>query len=113
MEIIDGRGKMITVGSVVRYSGTGTTGEVSGLKVEDGQGWARLADSDLWYNTEYLEVVDKSLLERKKAEEVVERAQPKRKERKEKIDKSLEKLKKMREELEEADMGSELCDGGG
>lgn len=101
MEIVDGRGKMITVGSIVRYNGTGTTGEVSGLKIEDDQGWARLADSDLWYNTEYLEVIDKAEIERRESE------------KSERLDKSLKKLKKMREDLEEVDMGSELCDGGG
>jgi len=101
LEIVDGRGKMITVGSIVRYGGTGTTGEVSGLKVENDQGWARLADSDLWYNTEYLEVIDKAEIERRESE------------KSERLDKSLKKLKKMREDLEEVDMGSELCDGGG
>jgi len=101
LEIVDGRGKTITVGSVVRYTGTGTTGEVSGLKVEDNQGWARLVDSDLWYSTEYLEVVDKAEFERKEYE------------KRERIEKHLKKLKKMREDLEEVDMGSEVCDGGG
>ena len=47
MEVKDINGNVLTVGMAVRYTGTGTTGEISAIKVEDGEGWVRLEDSDL------------------------------------------------------------------
>lgn len=99
MEVKDVNGNVLTVGMAVRYTGTGTTGEISAIKVEDGDGWVRLEDSDLWYNSNYLELIDRSQLKRgsgkgRKADTV-------------------EKLKRMKEDFEDIDMGSEVCDGGG
>jgi hypothetical protein len=102
MEIMDARGKTVTVGAMVRYSGTGTSGEVSAIKVEEEEGWIKMDDSEVWYNTEYLEVLDKSNQKLK-----TERN------RDESTAAALEKSKKMKKELEEIAMGSELCDGGG
>jgi len=62
--IYDIRGKVIDVGSTVRYVNTGTIGKVKELLIIDGIEWARLPSSDiktemdLLYNVEYLEVVD-------------------------------------------------------
>ncbi|MDI6702237.1 DUF2098 domain-containing protein [Methanothermobacter wolfeii] len=100
MEVKDAGGRVLTVGMTVRYTGTGTTGEISAIKVEDDKGWARLEDSDLWYSTDYLEVVDKSELKKRAGK----RRGP---------EETLEKVRKMKEDLEDIDMGSEVCDGGG
>ncbi|MBE2900545.1 DUF2098 domain-containing protein [Methanothermobacter thermautotrophicus] len=99
MEVKDINGNVLTVGMAVRYTGTGTTGEISAIKVEDGEGWARLEDSDLWYNTDYLEVVDKSELRRAV--------------RKEGPGDTIDRIRKMKEDFADVDMGSEVCDGGG
>lgn len=62
--VYDIRGKVIDIGSTVRYVNTGTIGKVKELVIIDGAEWARLpasdikADMDLLYNVEYLEVVD-------------------------------------------------------
>lgn len=100
MEVVDKKGKTITIGSIVRYTGTGTTGEVSAIKVENNVGWVKLDKNDLWYNSKYLEVIGKEEYKEKR------KVKPEIKEQ-------IKKLKKMREELEEVDVSSEVCDGGG
>ncbi|AXV37041.1 MAG: hypothetical protein CIT01_01875 [Methanobacterium sp. BRmetb2] len=97
MEITDARGKPISKGSHVIYSGTGTIGEVFDVKIEEKGSWAKM-ENDLWYNSEYLEVLDK--IEKSKTKKVKEE------DIKSKID-------KMKQNLEDVDMSSELCDGGG
>ena len=99
MEVKDVNGNVLTVGMAVRYTGTGTTGEISAIKVEDGDGWVRFEDSDLWYNANYLEVIDRSQLKRGSGKG-------------RKTD-TVERLKRMKEDFEDIDMGSEVCDGGG
>jgi hypothetical protein len=101
MEILDARGKTINVGAMVRYGGTGSAGEVSAVKVEDNEGWIKIDQSDLWYNSEYLEVLEKFAAKKEKTSD------------QDKTANALEKAKKMQKELEEINMGSELCDGGG
>lgn len=100
MEVKDLRGKPVNVGSQVRYSRTGTSGEVSAVKVAENQGWVKMNDSDLWYNTEYVEVFDK--LESKTTRKAKADAQD-----------DLSKAKRIRKNLEDVDMSAELCDGGG
>lgn len=102
MEITDARGKSLTIGSMVRYSGTGTLGEVSAIKVEDEEGWIKMDDSEIWYNSEALELLDESRTNKSEAKKIDESTAA-----------SLEKSKKMKKQLEEISMGSELCDGGG
>jgi len=97
MEVTDARGKPISKGSYVIYSGTGTIGEVSDVKIEEKESWAKM-ENDLWYNSKYLEVLDK--IEKSKTKKVKEE------DIKSKID-------KMKQNLEDVDMSSELCDGGG
>ncbi|MGC9516772.1 MAG: DUF2098 domain-containing protein [Methanomicrobiales archaeon] len=96
MAVTDVRGKNISVGSYVRYSGTGTIGQVSELKSEEEESWAKMGN-DLWYNSDYLEVVDKVEKKTKKSKEEDIKA----------------KIDKMKENFEDIDMSSELCDGGG
>jgi hypothetical protein len=103
MEIMDARGKSLTIGSMVRYSGTGTSGEISAMKVEDEEGWIKMDDSEIWYNTEYLEVLDKSKINKVKTGKRIDDSTAA----------ALEKSKKLKKEMEEINMSSELCDGGG
>lgn len=100
MEILDARGKTVNVGALVRYTGTGTTGEVSAVKLENNEGWIKLDESEVWYNSEFTEILDKTKSKTKSFDE-------------DKTAKALEKAKKMKKDLEEINMGSELCDGGG
>ena len=96
MEVTDARGKLISKGSYVVYSGTGTIGEVSDVKVEENESWAKM-ENDLWYNSEFLEVVDKlNKIKNKKSKGDIK-----------------SKIDKMKQNLEDVDMSSELCDGGG
>ena len=59
MEACDLRGKTISVGSYARYSGTGTTGQVSDIKEENNNKWAKFNDSDLWYSLDTIELINK------------------------------------------------------
>lgn len=45
--------------SLVRYKGTGTTGKVKVLKEDDGQKWAYLDSTGLYYRLDTLELIDK------------------------------------------------------
>ncbi|MEA1894549.1 MAG: DUF2098 family protein [Euryarchaeota archaeon] len=47
----------ISIGSTVRYSGTGSVGEVRRLEEMYHELWARLDSTDLWYATTALEVL--------------------------------------------------------
>jgi len=99
METLDLHGKTISKGAYVRYTGTGTFGEISDIKTENHETWAKLKEEKLWYNSEFLEVIEKpeeiEKLKRIKKEDLVK------------------KLKKKQHDLEGVDMSSELCDGGG
>jgi hypothetical protein len=108
MEVSDARGKNIMKGSHVRYTGTGSAGEVLDVKSNGEGSWARIDTTDLWYNSQYLEVIEKQQFEKiklKKTQETTESSADE-KERAKKV--SLQK--KIGEGV---DMSSELCDGGG
>jgi len=47
----------ISIGSTVRYAGTGSVGEVKRLEERDHEQWARLDSTGLWYATAALEVL--------------------------------------------------------
>lgn len=98
MEVLDACGKEITKGSYVIYGGTGTIGKVVDVKTEDKDTWAKVDSTELWYNSNYLQTVDKT--EAKKVERKAEDIK--------------EKVKKRGKLVgEDVDMSSELCDGGG
>ena len=59
MEACDLRGKTIDIGSYARYTGTGTTGQISDIKEENDNKWAKLENSDLWYSLDTIEVITK------------------------------------------------------
>jgi hypothetical protein len=107
MEVADARGKNILRGVHVRYRGTGSAGEVLDVKTDAEGTWAKMDTTKLWYNSQFLEVVDKKEFERTKLKEV-QRAQ-KQKEAEEHV----QKVVNMKKKLEDIDMSSELCDGGG
>ena len=102
MEVLDLCGKTISVGSYVIYNGTGTFGEVSDTKIDEGGTWAKIQDTQLWYNSEFLEIINQHEYER------IHRRGRQRKE----VDK-VEKAVSLKKQLEDVDMSSELCDGGG
>ena len=50
-------GDGITVGSTVRYAGTGSVGKVKRLQERDHELWARVDSTGLWYKAGTLEVL--------------------------------------------------------
>ena len=60
MEIEDARGKIIEIGYYIRYTGTGTIGKVTDLRVDekDDSKWVKLENPDLWYSNDVVEVID-------------------------------------------------------
>jgi hypothetical protein len=92
----------ILIGAHVRYNGTGSAGEIKDIKTDEEGTWAKIDTTDLWYNSQFLDVIDE-----KEYQRII---------RKEKILSGKEKVKKdvsLKKKLEEIDMSSELCDGGG
>lgn len=107
MEVADARGKNILKGDHVRYSGTGSAGEVLDIKTDAEGTWAKMDTTKLWYNSRFLEVVDKKEFERMKLKES-QRVQEQKEAREQ-----VQKVVSMKKKLEDIDMSSELCDGGG
>lgn len=106
MEVADATGKTILKGSHVRYTGTGSAGEVLEIKTDDDGTWAKVDNTDLWYNSEFLELMDEQEYQQNKR---------RTKQLKERVDKEaqVEKAVKLKKGLEDIDMSNELCDGGG
>nr|QNO46985.1 hypothetical protein CLAIAILK_00047 [Methanosarcinales archaeon ANME-2c ERB4] len=50
-------GDGITVGSTVRYAGTGSVGKVKRIQERDHELWARVDSTGLWYKASALEVL--------------------------------------------------------
>jgi hypothetical protein len=94
--------KNILIGSHARYTGTGSAGEIIDIKTDEEGIWAKIDTTELWYNSQFLEVIDENEYQRIKHKE-------KELSGKEKVKKDVSLKKK----LEEIDMSSELCDGGG
>lgn len=110
MEVEDVRGIPIQKGVHVRYTGTGSAGEAIDFKSEDDNNWVLLDTTDLWYKSDFLEVIDEKEYEKiKNNTSLKSRMKQKELEGKEKID----KIKKSKGNLEDVDMSNELCDGGG
>lgn len=100
MESLDSCGTPIEKGSYVLYTKTGTTGKVTDIKTENDESWAKIDSTNLWYNSQFIRAMDKA-----------EEGKIEGKRRKED---AAEKVKKMKKgALEDVDMSSELCDGGG
>lgn len=60
MKIEDARGKIIEIGYYIRYTGTGTVGKVTDLRIDedDDSKWAKLENPNLWYSSDVVEVID-------------------------------------------------------
>lgn len=104
MEIVDSRGKTLLKGANVRYTGTGSTGKVLDLKSDDTGTWAKMDATEMWYRSQYLEVVDKA-----KYEKFKKTSEPDEKE------KTLKEIRRVKENKigEDVDISSEVCGGGG
>lgn len=110
MEVEDVRGIPIHKGVHVRYTGTGSAGEAVDFKSEDKSNWVLLDTTDLWYKSDFLEVIDDKEYEKiKNNTSLKSRMKQKELEGNEKID----KIKSSKGKLEDVDMSNELCDGGG
>lgn len=101
MENTDSCGKPIEKGSYVIYNGTGTIGKVVDVKSEDNSSWIKMDSTELWYNSKYVQAIDK----------IEENSLEARKRQKEDLKEKLKKRQKL--VGEDVDMSTELCDGGG
>jgi hypothetical protein len=113
MEIPDSHGRNIEIGGHVRYNGTGSSGEVLALRSDIEGTWAKLDSTNLWYNSRYLEVINKEeylKLKKREARKKIQKADDES-EKEEMAKKTIENLKK--KIGEDIDMSNELCDGGG
>lgn len=63
MIIKDARGKSIEIGSYIRYIGTGTLGKIVEIKEENEENWLKLEESELWYSSNFVELVDEDSIE--------------------------------------------------
>jgi len=100
MESLDSCGKPIEKGSYVIYNGTGTIGKIVDIKSENNESWIKVDSTDLWYNSQFIQAIDK-------AEEAKIESKFKKEE-------AAEKVKRMKKRtFDDVDMSTELCDGGG
>ena len=99
MQTTDARGKIVKIGSYIRYTGTGTIGKVVDLKSKGDMDWVKLEDNNLWYSTDLIELVDENSLDIKES--------------KIKRDPDVEDLKSLTSELDEATLTSGGAEGGG
>lgn len=115
MEVADARGKNILKGSHVRYTGTGSAGEVLDIKSDDEGTWAKIDTTDLWYNGEFLELINQREYQRIKlrGKRFKESAGTEAEQETSKSKKDVAKAVKLKKKLEDVDMSNELCDGGG
>jgi hypothetical protein len=110
VEVEDVRGKPIQKGVHVRYTGTGSAGEVINFKSDDNGAWVLLDTTDLWYKSEFLEIIAENEYNKLKNNAIFKN---------EKKDADIdeknvkEKIKRSKGNLEDVDMSNELCDGGG
>jgi hypothetical protein len=113
MQITDFKGKNIVKGTHVRYTGTGTAGEVLDVREDQEAKWAQMDSTKLWYNIRFLEVMDPEEYQKvKRRESLKEKVSREEKTEKDEITrKTVENLKK--KFAEDVDMSNELCDGGG
>ncbi|MCL2687350.1 MAG: DUF2098 domain-containing protein [Methanobrevibacter sp.] len=99
MQTTDARGKIIEIGSYIRYVGTGTIGKVDDLRFDQDGDWVKLEDINLWYSTDLVELVDENSVNIKDSHI--------------KRDLDVEELKDLASELDEASLTSGGAEGGG
>ncbi|OPX57354.1 MAG: hypothetical protein A4E25_02254 [Methanobacterium sp. PtaB.Bin024] len=112
MEAATREDKELLIGVHVRYSGTGSAGEVLALRSDDEGIWAKVDTTQLWYNSRYLELLDEKEYKKIKDRESKKKSNKFNEDADEKevIKKKIDSVKK---DLDGVDMSSELCDGGG
>jgi hypothetical protein len=111
MEVEDARGKPIVKGVHVRYTGTGSAGEVLDFRSDNEVTWVLMGTTDLWYQSESLEVIGEV-----EYNKIINHSIFKKEENSEDIDekeKVKEKIAGLKGKFEDVDMSNELCDGGG
>ncbi|NPV62924.1 MAG: DUF2098 domain-containing protein [Methanotrichaceae archaeon] len=89
----------ISEGSLVRYKGTGTIGKVKVLKEEDGEKWAFLDSTELYYRLDALEPIEHAPERRELEGMSIEQIQ--------------ERLKAQQEMMKEVRMQDENLESGG
>jgi len=57
--VTNSKGLKIAIGSPVRYIGTGTVGTVKAIDLANGKYWALLDTTNLYYDIDYLEPIEK------------------------------------------------------
>ncbi len=112
MEAAKNREKELLIGAHVRYSGTGSAGEVLDISSDDEGVWAKVDTTQLWYNSHYLEIMDEKEYTKLKSRESKRKASKFSEEADEK-DITKKKVDKIKQDFEDVNMSSELCDGGG
>lgn len=103
----DVRGIPITKGNHVRYTGTGSTGEVTDLRSDDEGSWVLLDTTELWYKTDSLEVIKEEDYLKIKNHTIFKSAKVNENED------VKDKVQRSKTKFENVDMSHELCDGGG
>jgi len=101
MEIKDARGKIIEIGSYIRYTGTGTAGKVTDFRIDeyDDSKWVKLENPNLWYSSDLVEVIDEKDLKIKGSRI--------------KMEDDVDNLKDIGNDLEDASLTSGGAEGGG
>ena len=101
MEIRDAKGKVIEIGSYIRYTGTGTTGKVVDLKIieDEDSKWVKIENPNLWYFSDLVELID--------AKDI------KTKSRRFGREDDIENLKDIGDDLADASLTSSGAEGGG
>lgn len=106
------KGEELTIGAHVRYNGTGSAGEVVNIRSDDQGIWAQVDTTKLWYNTSYLELLNKDEYLKLQSR----KAKRKAKKSSEDVDEkeiTKKKVEQIKQDFEDVNMSSELCDGGG
>lgn len=95
----DARDKEIQIDYYVRYVDTGTTGQVTDIKSEDGIDWVKIDKTNMWYRANLVEVLDEK--------DIKEKFTPSGR------DFDVESLKEKAEKMENMQMDSSVAEGGG
>jgi hypothetical protein len=112
MEFEDVRGKPIQKGIHVRYTGTGSAGEAVDFKSDNTGKWVLLDTTELWYKTEFIEVIGESEYNKIKNHTIF-KTQGKEEEDIDEKEKVKGKIERSKGKFDDVDMSNELCDGGG
>ena len=99
--VLDARDKEIALGNHVRYVDTGTIGEVIDMKTKEGIDWVKIEETNLWYRSKLVELLDEKDLKKKSFEDDGD----------DEID--IDSLKDKTLDFESYQMDSSVAEGGG